>query len=93
MPKYDILNVSELPEILFNFYPSTKPLKGEHYSVQTLKCLRSGIARYYRKEKGIDITKDSPFIRANEMFKAVLVESKKMEWVSRNLILPSLIST
>ena len=77
LPKYGDLDLTNLPEILYNFYPAAKPIKGEHYSVQSLKCLRSGIARYYRKEKGFDITQDAPFVRANEMFKAVLVESKK----------------
>ena len=33
--------------------------------------------RYFKKERGIDITKDHPFVKANEMFKAVLVECKK----------------
>ena len=77
LPNYETLMLLDLPEILFNFYPVAKPLKGEHYAVQTLKCLRSGLARYYRKTKGFDISKDSEFTRANEIFEAVCVDSKK----------------
>ena len=77
LPKLQDLTVDNLPEILYNFYPSVKPLKSNNYSVQTLKCLRSGLNRYFCKEKGFNITKDSQFVRANEMFQVVLVKSKK----------------
>ena len=76
-PKIEDLTIECLPEILYSFYPAVKPLKSDIYSVQTLKCLRAGLNRYFRKEKGFDISKDPPFVRANEMFQAVLVESKK----------------
>ena len=69
LPSYDTLSLLDLPEILYNFYPSAKPIKGQHYSVQTLKCLCSGLARYYRKEKEFHISKDSEITRANEMSK------------------------
>ena len=42
-----------------------------------MKCIRAALDRYFQKERGIDIVKDENFIRANEMFKAVCVESKK----------------
>ena len=42
-----------------------------------MKCRRSALNRYFRKEKGFDITKDGQFVKANEMFKAILVEAKK----------------
>ena len=77
LPELSQLTTDNLPDILFDFYPSAKPIKGDNYAVQTLKCLRASLNRYFRKEKGFDITQDSPFVRANEMFKAVLVESKK----------------
>ena len=56
---------------------SVKPQKKDDYSVQSLKCMRSGLNRYFRKQKGIDITNDSIFVKANEMFEAVKVNAKK----------------
>ena len=78
LPNIDEITVQDLPQILFNYYPSLKPIKSDNYSVQTLKCICSGLSRYFRKEKGFDIAKDSQFVHANEMFQAVLVESKKI---------------
>ena len=76
LPKPEDLNIENLPRILYEYYPSLKSMKSDNYSVQSLKCIRSGLSRYYRKEKGFDIAKDSQFVQANEMFQAVLVESK-----------------
>ena len=76
LPNYNELTTADLPDILYAFYPAVKPMKSEHYSVQTLKCLCSALARYYRKQLGIDISKDAEYTRANEIFKAV--ESKKV---------------
>ena len=77
LPSIDALDETNLPEILYDFYPAVKPNNCEDYAVQTLKCLRSALARHFRVSKGFDITKDSAFIKANEMFKAVTVQSKK----------------
>ena len=77
LPTLDQLAVNDLLQILFNYYPSLKPLKSDTYSVQSLKCIRSALARYFRKEKRIDISKDQQFVRANEMFQAFLIKSKK----------------
>ena len=78
MPNPEDLNIDILPKILYEYYPSLKPMKSDNYSVQSLKCIRSGLSRYYRKNKGFDIAKDPQFVQANEMFQAVLVESKKV---------------
>ena len=77
LPKVDDIPLEDLNEILFDFYSSVKPQKKDDYSVQTLKCLRSGLNRYFRKNRGIDITADSMFVKANEMFEAVKVNAKK----------------
>ena len=77
LPKVEDLDPADLNDILSDFYSSVKPQKKEEYSVQSLKCLRAGLNRYFRKEKGIDITADSQFVKANEMFEAVKVDSKK----------------
>ena len=76
--KVEDLSAVQLNEILCEFYPAIRPIKDdEDYSVQSLKCIRAGLNRYMRKQKGIDICKDPPFVKANEMFKAVLVKAKK----------------
>ena len=76
LPKVDELTVHHLADILYDFYPAIKPQKGDNYSVQSLKCIRSALATHFRAVRGIDITKDSPFVKCNEMFKAVTVHSK-----------------
>ena len=76
LPKPEDIAPENLSEILFDFYSSVRPQKKDDYSVQTLKCLRSGLNRFFRKERGIDITNDM-FVKANEMFYAVKVNAKK----------------
>ena len=76
------LSTNKMNEVLLNYYCSIQPQKSltetdNKYSVQSMKCIRAALNRYFRKQKGIDIVKDDAFIKANEMFKAVCVESKK----------------
>ena len=52
------------------------PSKKE-YIVQILKCLCSGLNRFFKKTRGIDITSDVKFVKANEMFGAVKVNARK----------------
>ena len=77
LPNVDAIPVEDLDNILSDFYSSVRPQKKDDYSVQTLKCLRSGLNRYFRKMRGIDITTDNKFVKANEMFEAVKVNAKK----------------
>ena len=67
-PKIEDLTSELLGPILYDFYAVIKPQKSEDYSVQTLKCIQSRLARYFRSMKGIDIIKDTEFVQANEMF-------------------------
>ena len=73
----DDIPTQDLDRILFEFYSSIQPQKKDDYSVQTLKCIRAGLNRYFRTTRGIDIAKDSMFVKANEMLKAVQVDAKK----------------
>ena len=73
----DDICTSDLDSILFEFYSSIQPQKKEDYCVQTLKCIHAGLNRYFRTSRGIDIAKDSMFVKANEMLKAVQVDAKK----------------
>ena len=68
---------STLARILYDFYATIKPQKSQDYSVQTLECIRSGLARHFRAITGVDIIKDTEFTKANEMFRAVTVHSEK----------------
>ena len=77
LPDIDDISTIDLDGILFDFYSSIQPQKKTDYSVQTLKCIRAGLNRYFRKQRGIDIAKDSMFVKANEMHKAVQVDAKK----------------
>ena len=75
----DDLSKDELAQALYGFYLSVKPLKKqeETYSVQSFKCMRAGLSRYYRTKHGFDIIKGPKFVKANEMFRAMCVDSKK----------------
>ena len=77
LPEVDDISPQDLNKILCDFYSSVRPQKKDDYSVQTLKCLHSGLNRYFRKAKGIEITNDPMFVQANEMFEAVKVNAKK----------------
>ena len=74
------LDPPQLNGILLDYYCAIQPQNSkqddEQYSVQTMKCMRAALNRYFRKNRGFDIVKDPDFVRANEMFKAVCVESK-----------------
>ena len=79
LPKIDELSTDELSNVPHDFYPVIKPQNLDDYSFQSLKCIRSGLARHFRTTKGINISKDSEFMKANEMFKVVTVHSKNRE--------------
>ena len=69
---------SELPDILCDFYFSirTKTTKNT-YSVQSQKCIRAGLNRYFKKTCGINIITDTRFIQANEVFDGCKAKAKK----------------
>ena len=73
---YDISQL-DLDEVLSDFHCSIQPQKKDDYSVQSMKCLRAALNRHFRKNRGFDIVKDSPFVKSNEMFKALLVDGKR----------------
>ena len=85
--KLEDLDECKLAEVLFYFYPSVKPIhkKDKPYSVQSFKCMRAGLSRYFHTEKGWDIIKGLEYVKANEMFKAMCVDSKKKDCGVRRL--------
>ena len=76
-PKLEAITAADLNNILYDYYASIKPQKEEMYCVQTLKCIHAGLGRFFRKSLGVDIASDSMFVKANEMFKAMTVHSKR----------------
>ena len=75
--KIEALTSDQLNNILFDDYSAIRPQISDQYSSQTMKCHHSALNRYFKKEKGIDIAKDSQFVKTHEMFKAILVEAKR----------------
>ncbi len=73
--KLDDLSDDELPDILFGFYTSVRREDGEMYKLQSLKCIRASINRYTKEKHNLDIIADTRFIKANEMFHAVTVQT------------------
>ena len=61
----------ELPNVLNDFYTEARKIDGSDYCVQTMKCLRARINRYFKAERGLDIIDNPAFIKANEMFRGV----------------------
>ena len=78
MGEAESITATDLNTTLKLYFPLIWPQKSNNYSAQSLKCHRSTLNRYFRSNRGIDITKDSAFTEANERFKATLVECKKI---------------
>ncbi len=74
-------NKPEIEEItdaeLLEFYAALRTKNSDHFKINILKNIRSGINRYMKESRGVDIVADPAFTRANEMFKGVKVQSKK----------------
>ena len=66
----DIKN-EDLPDILLNFYTNAKKTDGDDYCVQSMKCIRAGINKYLKAERGLDIISSELFVKANKMFRGV----------------------
>ena len=49
----------------------------EFYGTGSFKSMRSNVNRYFKESRGITIITDSPYTKANLMFKAMQVQAKK----------------
>ena len=68
----------ELPDLLCDFYFSIRTKeKKDTYSVQSQKCIRASLNRYFKKVRGINIITDTRFIQANEVFDGCKAKAKK----------------
>ena len=77
LPKREDIPVKDLNDVLYDFYSMVHSQKKKDHSVQTLKWIHSGLNHFFRKERGIAITSDATFVKANEMFLVVKVNAKK----------------
>ncbi len=75
-PNVDDIGDTELPEILLTFYTNVHHEDGDLYKLQTLKCICASINCYMKESRNVDIIQDPRFICANEMFHAMIVETK-----------------
>ena len=78
LPALELITNDELPDILTKFYTSARTQKkGELYQTSSFKVIRSGLNRYFKRERSIDIVSDEKFVRANLVFDGVQVKAKK----------------
>ena len=81
LPELDNVETDDLPNILKEFYSAIIPNKPSNpeqkeYSVQTLKCKRAALNRFFKAKRGVDIVSDPRFVACNEQFKGVTVKAK-----------------
>ena len=67
---------ADMPDVLFKFYSEVHKVKGDNddetrYASTNLRCTRSGINRYMKEKRSIDIISDPRFIKSNELFIAI----------------------
>ena len=68
---------SDLPDIICDFFYSARSKEKQTYAVQSLKCIRASLNRYFKTVRGINIITDSRFIRCNEVFDGCKAKAKK----------------
>ena len=76
MKQLEEITDTELPQVLFSFYTNVCKEDGEIYKLASIKCIRASLNRYFKEKRSIDVIQDPRFIQANEMFRAVIVETK-----------------
>lgn len=77
LKQFHKLTDDDLPDILLDFYSNLRKVNGGDYKLQTLKCIRAGINRCTKEQRGLDIISDERFKKTNEMFKAVTTRARK----------------
>ena len=67
-----------LPKLLTKFYTDLYKVDGEIYKLSSLKCIQTGLNRYFKSERKLNIIADPRFMERNEMLKGVAIKSKKL---------------
>ena len=73
------INNSNLDVLLSKLYISARTSKGENYKLNSLKSLRSGLQRYFLKERNVDIINNDVFRNSNLCYENKLKETKQTE--------------
>ena len=78
MPILEEICDADLPELLGSFFVNVRTIKThELYLVQSQKCLRASLNRYFKETRNIDIINDLRFIQCNSLFDSLKVKAKK----------------
>ena len=67
----------QLAAILKQFYAETRKQDGSQYQKGSLSAIRFGLNRHFKEILNVDITKDTEFEEANQVFIAQCVKLKK----------------
>jgi hypothetical protein len=73
----------QLAAILKQFYAETRKQDGSQYQKSSLSAIRFGLNRHFKEILNVDITKDTEFKEANQVFIAQCVKLKK-EGLAKN---------
>ena len=73
----ELITDAELPNILKKFYADARKSDGSRYHTQSLKNIRSGINRYMKETRKLDIIDGTNFQEANMAFQGAQVKAKK----------------
>ena len=76
LPDLSDISDHDLPQILEDFYTNWRTKKCEMYNTQSMKSMRSNLARFLKDTCKIDIINDVKFNDANTMFKSMTVQAK-----------------
>ena len=77
MKNIEDMEKTEMEKMLGRFWPSVRTLKGDCFKKKFFRSLRYGIATFCKESLKMDISSDSAFNRANEIYAAVLTDLKR----------------
>ena len=67
----------DISNLLVGFYANIKNQTGGDYKVSSIRCIRFGVARFYKEKQNIDIINDPGFTKANDVYYGKI---KQLDW-------------
>ena len=64
----ECVSKDELNTILEKFFVEARKENGDHYKKSGLQSIRAGIYRYFKQNRGFEVSKDQAFIGAEEAY-------------------------